>query len=286
MREIISWLREVEHLAGEVYQQAAAIHADDPVFARFLARLAEEEAWHYHVMGSAANLVASDSDRIPAIAIDHDTGQKIINYFITMKTGLEDGSLSQVALLEKIVEAELSEWNDIFFYVVNSLKETSSEFKYPAARIQSHIKTIEQYVENVRHVPEILRKIRKLPPVWVEKILIVEDNAMIAGLLKSLLNREGDIDIAGNGEEGLTKIERKYYKLVISDIDMPVMDGLDLYRKAIARFPNLRSRFILMSGDMTADRLEFMARHKIAFLTKPMRIKEMRDLAMSILLSN
>lgn len=285
MKEIIQWLRAIEHQASEIYLQAASLYADDLVLKDFLERTAEDESWHYHVMGSAAEYLASTPDLIPAIAIDKETNDKIQNYFTEIKVGLEQNNLERIELIEKIVEVELSEWNDIFLYVVNSLKDKAHEFKYPATRIQAHIKEIEYFLETVENNPAILRKISRLPPVWVENILIVDDESMIADLLKALLNRSGNIDIAHNGQDALDLIEQNYYKLIITDIDMPIMDGITLYRETIARFPQTINKFLFITGNLSPERQTFFDNNGLKCLAKPMQINILREEAKKIILS-
>ncbi len=70
-----------------------------------------------------------------------------MNYFFDIKKGIEQKKLSKDKFFEKMVEAELSEWNYIFLYVINTLKQKTNEFIYPAARMQAHIKSIEYYLE-------------------------------------------------------------------------------------------------------------------------------------------
>lgn len=286
MREIIIWLREIEHLASEVYALAATMNWDDKKFTKLLVQLAEEEAYHFHVVGSAAAYLESGKAIVPAIVLDNETKERISNYFFDMKKGLEDGSFTQEELFERIIVAELSEWNDIFLYLVRSLKERLTEFKYPAARIQSHLKEIEHYSSSFSSMSNLVKKIRGLSPVWIEKILIVEDDELVADLIKSLLRRDGDIDIARNGAEGMKMIEKKYYKLVISDIDMPIMDGISLFKEAVGKFPNLSSRFIFMTGDLSPEREEFFANNNLKYLAKPMEIKAVKDMSMNVLLAN
>jgi len=285
MKDIITWLRSVELLARETYTAASVLDTVDNSFANFLARLAEDEAWHHRIMQDAESVINDEEIFLPAISIDEDISEKILNYFYEMRRGISNHSLTQGELLELIVQAELSEWNDIFVYVVNVLKEKMRSFKYPAAGIQSHLKMIETYVESRGGMPATLDKIKMLPPLWVEKILIVEDVEMIAELIKALLNRDGDIDIARDGEEGMRMIEKKYYKLVISDIDMPKMNGIDMYINAVQRFPKLKDRFILISGDISPERREFIQDNNLKYLNKPMRISKLRDLSLNILLT-
>jgi len=286
VKEIIKWLRTVELLAQQTYLEAAGLHAADQSFAHFLERLADDEAGHYRIMQHADTVINGGEPLLPAIALDVETSEKILNYFYGMKRGITDGSLTKEELFECIVQAELSEWNDIFVYVVNTLKERMPRYKSSVAGIQSHLKTIEMYVEERGDLSSTLNKIKKLPPVWIEKILIVEDMEMIADLIKALLNRDGDIDIARDGEEGLRMIEEKYYKLVISDIDMPKMNGIEMYTTVVRRFPKLKERFILMSGDISPERKRFILKNKLKFLAKPMNIRQLRELCMDILLTN
>jgi len=285
MRDIIRWLRKVEHSAGEAYAEAAALYAGEREFSAFLERLAEEEAWHYHVMGSAEVFLGEGGDIEPDIRVDEETSTRIQGYFEDMKEGLANGTLSRQALLEKVVEAELSEWNEIFLYVVSTLKDRTSEFIYPTTRIQAHVKGIEHYLQNVEKNQAVLKKIKALPPVWVENILIAEDNEMIADLVRSLFEREGNVDVVHDGTEALELIEKKYYKLIVSDINMPRMDGLTLYERSEQKFPGIASRFLVISGNLSSEKIDYLEEKKISYLAKPMAIQELRDIAARIILS-
>ncbi|RZB33316.1 MAG: hypothetical protein SRB2_04084 [Desulfobacteraceae bacterium Eth-SRB2] len=285
MKKLIRWLREVEHLASEIYSQAARVYVDDPQFKEFFEQNAEDEAWHYHVMGSAAEYFSSTPAPVSAISVDKETSDRIMQYLYDIKERLDKKTIPKEELIEKIVEAELSEWNDIFFYVVNILKEKTNEFIYPAARIQSHVKKIVQFLEKTSDRPPILNKLRALPPVWTENILIVDDEEMITTLIKSLLNREGNIDVANNGEEALNYIEKKFYKLVISDINMPKMDGVSLYKKSISKFHTLKKRFLFLSCGLSPEIEAFLDENNLKYLSKPMEIKVLREIASEIILS-
>lgn len=285
MKELIDWLSEIERLASEVYRQASALYADDPDFTAFLDHLAEDENWHHRVMGRAAEYLLAGPVSVPAIAMDSKTSDRIGRIFFDIKEGLEHKTLSKQGLIEKIVEAERSEWNDIFLYVVTFLTEKNSEFRYPAARIQAHIKDIERYVASLMGGAEILQKLDELPRVWVENILVVDDEKMITTLIQALLHQSGNIDIAHNGQQALQLIESKFYKLIITDIDMPVMDGIELYTQATKKFPLAGSRFLFITGDLSPQRLAFFAANQLRCLPKPMQIKTLREEATSILLA-
>lgn len=285
MKEIINWLQNIEQIASKTYSLAAEKYADDTKFKTFFESTAEDEAWHYHVMGSAANYFSLNPAPTPLIIIDKETDQKVSNLLSTIKAGLENDTYSSQELLEKVVELESSEWNDIFLYVINVLKEQTREFIYPAATMQTHIKKIALFLENTCNKSETLKELRKIPPVWVENILIVDDEPMITDLIKAILYHSGNIDIASNGKDALELIEKKFYKLILSDIDMPIMDGITLYQNAVKNYPKLHNRFLFMSGDPSPQRIDFFNEQKVKFLEKPMDINFLRKEAARIILS-
>lgn len=284
MKNIIEWLREVELLACEVYEKAALAFSEDPELKRFLEQNARDEAWHYHVMGSAATHVDSIPEIIPAISVDSETGERIINLLLEIKTGIAQDTLTKEKLIVNIIEAELSEWNAIFFYVINVIKEKASTFKYPAAALQAHLKRIESYLEAFNHL-EAVSRITQLPPLWVEKILIVDDEEMITEVLCELLKKVADVDVAHNGRMALEMIHSQFYKLIISDINMPVMDGMTLYHDAVKQFSTLRNRFLFMTGEVSSDKADFFQQHNLTYLVKPFDISVLKAYAKKMILA-
>lgn len=108
---------------------------------------------------------------------------------------------------------------------------------------------------------------------------------MITGLIESLLYRSGGIDIAHNGHEALELMKEKYYKLIISDIDMPVMDGLSFYKKAAEKYPSSKNRFLFMTGDLSSERQTFFNEKQVKYLAKPIAISALRKEAAKIIVS-
>ncbi len=86
------------------------------------------------------------------------------------------------------------------------------------------------------------------------KILLVEDNAINLQIAKELLLRHNLIvDTASNGKEAVAAVQKKHYDLVLMDIQMPVMDGLEA-TKAIRALPNTETLSIVA---MTAHNLQY-----------------------------
>lgn len=79
------------------------------------------------------------------------------------------------------------------------------------------------------------------------KILIVEDDESVRTFTARALAACGHaVDTAEDGEEGLAKIAPGIHDLVLSDIRMPVMDGIDMAKAAARKFPGLK--ILLMTG--------------------------------------
>lgn len=66
----------------------------------------------------------------------------------------------------------------------------------------------------------------------MDKVLIVDDEILVRWFLERAFIREGyETDTASNGEEALQKIETGKYSVLITDIKMPVMGGLELLKR-------------------------------------------------------
>ena len=79
------------------------------------------------------------------------------------------------------------------------------------------------------------------------RILIVDDNDDSRSLLAGLLERDGyEVRVAAEGDEALKAQARSPFDVLITDIFMPVRDGVETIREFRARYP--RTRIIAMSG--------------------------------------
>jgi two-component system chemotaxis response regulator CheY len=96
-------------------------------------------------------------------------------------------------------------------------------------------------------------------------ILVIEDGPLLRRLLAQLLEQLNySVTTAINGREGVKSYHSEQPDLVITDIFMPEMDGLDAIRQIRGKFPS--ARFIAMSGasiasDLLAEARRLGARH-------------------------
>jgi len=102
------------------------------------------------------------------------------------------------------------------------------------------------------------------------RVLVVDDEDLILKVMKSFfLRRKDHCDVASNGVDALRQIEKERYDLILSDISMPGMDGLELIRRVKTIQPH--TVCILMSG--LGSRGDVISALKIGvfdFIDKPM----------------
>ena len=283
MENIISWLLKIERLANEAYNKAVFAFPENSELVKLLKVLADDEDGHYNVMIKASNYLESGANLPAMISIDEKTRNEIGEYFYLIEDGVKNHTLNQDQLIEYLVNAEISEWNGIFVYVVKTIGKAQPEIKYSAAEMQAHIEKIKYFIETHDKRKYLLDKLLNLPVVWVENILIVDDDETITELLGGLLERIGNIDIAHDGLEALKVLKEKYYKLIISDIDMPKMDGLAFYKEAVRQFPEMHNRFLFLTADLSDERTAYLKDNHIAFLEKPVQINTLKSEAQKMI---
>ncbi len=100
-------------------------------------------------------------------------------------------------------------------------------------------------------------------------ILIVEDDRSSCEYLRLLLEEQGHtVRATYNGIEALVALEAAAYDLVISDINMPQMDGLELLTHLRQRWPELPA-VMLTANDDVSDVVEAVSRGAVNYLVKP-----------------
>jgi len=103
------------------------------------------------------------------------------------------------------------------------------------------------------------------------RILILDDEEAVRRVLKTALERRGfELDVVGSAPEARTLLSNARYDLVICDIQMPGLNGVDFYQELEGNHPALVERVIFMTGDLVHSDIQlFLDKIHAKVLRKP-----------------
>src|SRR5204863_10190792 len=119
------------------------------------------------------------------------------------------------------------------------------------------------------------------------RILVVDDDPLVIRLIIDTLNMEGyDVDSAENGVAALEKIRRDRFDLILSDLHMPQLDGVGLYRALTEGQGHPVPRIIFMTGSVGSSELHrFLKETGQPVLRKPFDLAELQQIVRQALAS-
>ena len=283
MKEIIKWLIEIEERAFKLYEKSAGIFISDKEFAEFLLQLSREEKMHGEFMKRASEIIGDTSEHPSLTFIDDKIREGVEDYFSPCEKKIDTREITKDDVINCIIATEFSEWNNLFLYVTNTLKHGHEEFNLVLAKIQHHKRSIELFLESYGEFNEQLQKLRKLPKIWEERLLVVDDEPVIVDMLVAILEDEDIIDSASNGKDALKKLNDNHYSAIVSDVDMPIMNGIDFFKKAVEKEPDINKRFLFFTGSFDSEVLDFFKQNKIKYLPKPSSIDDIKKAIFKII---
>lgn len=113
------------------------------------------------------------------------------------------------------------------------------------------------------------------------RVMVVDDALVIRGMLSRMLEEAGDISVvasAGDGERALAQLKRNPVDVVVLDIEMPRMDGIEALPKIVSEYPNIQ---VVMASTLTKRNAEIslkaMELGAADYVTKPGSTGELRS---------
>lgn len=283
MKEMVKWLVSNELRASNIYHDLAELFRDDEVLYGFLNNLSNEEAGHYELMSQAARLLSTREFESAVLILGDDTRNMVETYFSSCERGIKSGKISRKDLFESIISIEFSEWNSLFLYVVNLLKLIEPRYSDGIKQIQQHKSEIEHFMAAQPDAVGLIDRFKMFPAIWEENILVVDDEDMITMSLQMILEDEGQVDTASNGSDALLKISKNNYGAILTDVRMPLLNGIEFYKKAVELHPELKERFLFLTATGDDNYLEYFRKNNLRYLGKPTDIKLIRKAVEEIL---
>ncbi|MEX0980475.1 MAG: two-component regulator propeller domain-containing protein [Bacteroidales bacterium] len=169
---------------------------------------------------------------------------------------------------------------------VKSIPDKGTEFIISFLTGKDHLKTEQIIMQPAEFAEEVLPDIKNAsvdeidPPVTEtankekqQLILIVEDNVKMLGFLQDVLKEDYLIETASNGSEALEIIKKCYPDLVLSDVMMPVMDGISLCNSIKSDILSCHIPVVLLTAKSDIDsRIDGLEQGADCYLPKPVEI--------------
>ena len=116
-------------------------------------------------------------------------------------------------------------------------------------------------------------------------ILVVDDDALVTQLIVDTLTREGyRLDSAPNGVAALEKIRHQRYDVILSDLNMPQLNGVGLYLALTQHSDRLSEKIIFLTGSARSSELHrFLKETGLPVLRKPFTLVELQQLVRQVL---
>ena len=123
----------------------------------------------------------------------------------------------------------------------------------------------------------------------MKSFLIVEDSPPLIKYCHLLINarfKDALVTCVHNGREALKKAREREYSVILSDIEMPVMDGIEFYKELKKESPLLAKRIAFMSSSNISSHFECITKEELPFLHKPFNPHDFHALIDKVLTCN
>lgn len=133
-----------------------------------------------------------------------------------------------------------------------------------------------------KDIPDRVNKSATKPDI---KILVVDDEVDVAELACEILQKDGfEVDLAHSGTDAIDRLRETQYDILLSDLNMPEMDGGKLYEAIKCDFPHMADRTAFITGDTMGTLSQSLLRTtKRPYLEKPVSPAELRTLVHDLL---
>ncbi len=125
-----------------------------------------------------------------------------------------------------------------------------------------------------------------LKPPLAKKYLVVDDDDNFRTLLLELFEEEAEVLQGGNGKEALALMATNCFDVILCDVNMPIMGGIEFCRKAMSVDKEFVKHTIILTGDRSEEILSFCRQNDIRLQRKPLSISALEASVKVLLMEN
>ena len=283
VQDVIAWLIDIESSAAGLYAEVAAAFRDDPDFSIFLALMSAEEREHELLLRQASAAISGKELKRACFYFDAEFRKKIETPFVRARQLLQNGDLTKSTMVDILAEVEFSEWNEIFLYILDTLKVVDEEVQKAVADIDRHRKHVQEFILALPGGDSLIQRARRRARSGGKRVLIVEDNHAVARMLEALVADDVEVVVARDGQAGIDHLRQGRFDLIVSSIELPEMNGIEMYQQALAMDPSIGRRFIFFTGTENQEYLNFVRESKALMLPKPSPVRVLHEMMNKVL---
>ena len=108
------------------------------------------------------------------------------------------------------------------------------------------------------------------------RILVIDDEDSMCNFLEIMLAKEGyQVDAANSGQEGISLLKENNYDLVLADLNMPEMSGIDVLRE-LKTFKHEQDLIVMTAYASVDSAIEAMKQGAVDYITKQFKVDEIK----------
>ncbi|MCG8571364.1 MAG: response regulator [Spirochaetes bacterium] len=285
MKDIIHYLLNIEQKAERFYHKCAFFYQDNPPYHDFLHTLCQEEKWHYEILSDILVKHKNKLEEIPSsVKIDYSHKNSTNVFYFQKCFEMNENELTDELILNCIVDAEYSEWNDLFLYVIDQVSTIDAKIEPMRKEMQKHLLLIEEFFAQYQQSNlKLIKKFKAIKEVWNFTVLIADDDSVIQKLLQSILKKKYQVTVVDNGDQARTLIDSHDFDVIISDVEMKGMNGIDLCKNLEKKKPDLLNRLVFISGNPEYE--DQLSNNIAAFISKPFHLGEILKVVRQIIMN-
>ena len=279
MRKSFDWLLNVEEKAAEIYERVSQNKKLGELYQKYMSELSAEERNHMKLLEDAMLNWPTSPLLENEVIVDDESAREIEEALERVEEACQQGTISLAELFDALTTAEWSEWNNLFIYVMRRLAKEGRQGEKVTSLIEKHKRNIIEFVQNSPQLAGVAERLKTVDKIWHPRILVVEDSEALRMLLSRVLEKLGEVETAEDGQEALDLCHEKHFDAIVSDIDMPRVDGFEFFHQLIQKQgPEIKKHFLFVSGAVHPQKQIELSEQGVRLLLKPFEISELKKI--------